>query len=131
MTATVVDSAAAEVVCAPASTDAIDEGAATALAATLKALADPLRLRMLSVIASDSRGETCVCDLMELSELSQPTVSHHLKVLRDVGVVSAQRRGTWVWYRLTPEGRPAITMLLDSFAPLASVLPTHRSGDTA
>ncbi|MGV9194506.1 ArsR/SmtB family transcription factor [Microbacterium sp. MC2] len=130
--ATIIDPVAADGVCAPASTHAIDDAAATTVAATLKALADPLRLRMLSVIASDPRGEACVCDLTELSDVSQQTVSHHLKVLREVGLVSAERRGTWVWYRFTPEGRPAVTMLLDSFAPLVpALIPAHRSGEPA
>ena len=98
---------------------AIGETAAASLAATLRALADPLRLRMLSAIATDRRGESCVYDLVELADVSQPTVSHHLKVLRDVGVLTSQRRGTWVWYRIAPELRPAVTTLLDSFAPVA------------
>lgn len=98
---------------------AIDVEAASTLAATLKALADPLRLRMLSAIATDPRGESCVCDLTELADVSQPTVSHHLRVLREVGVVTGERRGTWVWYRIPPERRPAVTSLLESFGPLA------------
>ncbi|MDN3309346.1 metalloregulator ArsR/SmtB family transcription factor [Microbacterium oryzae] len=105
--------------CAPSSTHTIGQPAAAALAGTLKALSDPLRLRMLSAIATDARGESCVCDLAELADVSQPTVSHHLKVLRDVGVLTSERRGTWVWYRITPELRPAVTTLLDSFAPVA------------
>jgi len=111
--------------CAPTSTHAIGEVAATALATTLKALSDPLRLRMLSAIATDARGESCVCDLAELADVSQPTVSHHLKVLRDTGVLSSERRGTWVWYRIAPALRPAVTTLLDSFAP-AAVAPAVR-----
>ncbi|MCW4385653.1 metalloregulator ArsR/SmtB family transcription factor [Salinibacterium sp. SYSU T00001] len=111
--------------CAPAATHAMGEPAASALSATLKALADPLRLRMLSAIAADSRGESCVCDLAELADVSQPTVSHHLRVLKDVGVLASERRGTWVWYRITPELRPAVTTLLDSFAP-AAVHPERR-----
>ena len=91
--------------------------AATSLSATLKALADPLRLRMLSAITTDSRGETCVCDLAELSDVSQPTVSHHLKVLKDTGLLESERRGTWVWYKVAPTRRNAVTALLDSFAP--------------
>lgn len=91
--------------------------AATSLSDTLKALADPLRLRMLSAITTDSRGETCVCDLAELSDVSQPTVSHHLKVLKDTGLLESERRGTWVWYKVAPTRRNAVTALLDSFAP--------------
>ncbi|MFS0866759.1 metalloregulator ArsR/SmtB family transcription factor [Microbacterium sp. 179-B 1A2 NHS] len=117
--------AANDDICAPSSTHAIGDAAATALATTLKALSDPLRLRMLSAIATDPRGESCVCDLAELADVSQPTVSHHLKVLRDTGVLSSERRGTWVWYRIAPALRPAVTTLLDSFAP-AAVTPTVR-----
>ncbi|QLD12289.1 metalloregulator ArsR/SmtB family transcription factor [Microbacterium oleivorans] len=113
--------------CAPSATYAIGDEAAASIATTLKALSDPLRLRMLSAIATDARGESCVCDLAELADVSQPTVSHHLKVLRDTGVVSSERRGTWVWYRISPELRPAVTTLLDSFAP-AAVAPTIGGG---
>ncbi|TFB15615.1 metalloregulator ArsR/SmtB family transcription factor [Microbacterium sp. 3H14] len=101
----------------PVATHAIGREAASSVAATLKALSDPLRLRMLSAIASDPRGESCVCDLAELAEVSQPTVSHHLKVLKDVDVLTSERRGTWVWYRITPNRRSAVTALLESFAP--------------
>ena len=65
-----------------------------------------------------------MCDLAELAEVSQPTVSHHLKVLRDTGVLTSERRGTWVWYRIAPALRPAVTTLLDSFAP-AAVAPVR------
>ncbi|GAA1709308.1 hypothetical protein GCM10009809_01930 [Isoptericola hypogeus] len=98
---------------------AIGTEAAGAVAATLKALAEPLRLRMLSFIATAPAGEACVCDLAELTDVSQPTVSHHLKVLRDVGVLASERRGTWVWYRITPGYKSAISTLLESFAPAA------------
>lgn len=103
--------------CSPVVSHAIGQDAASSVAATLKALSDPLRLRMLSAIASDPRGESCVCDLAELTEVSQPTVSHHLKVLKDVDVLTSERRGTWVWYRINPSRRRAVTTLLDSFAP--------------
>lgn len=109
-------------VCSPVATHAIGLEAATSVAATLKALSDPLRLRMLSAIASDPRGESCVCDLAELADVSQPTVSHHLKVLKQVEVLTSERRGTWVWYRINPTRSKAVTALLDSFAP-ASVAP--------
>lgn len=102
--------------CSPVTTHAIGQHAASSVASTLKALSDPLRLRMLSAIASDPRGESCVCDLAELAEVSQPTVSHHLKVLKDVDVLMSERRGTWVWYKINPNRRRAVTTLLDSFA---------------
>lgn len=108
-----------ELVCEPGRSHAMDTEPATILASVLKALADPLRLRMLSAIAADPRGESCVCDLTALAEVSQPTVSHHLKVLKDIGVLDAERRGTWVWYRIIPERRDAVTTLLEAFAPIA------------
>lgn len=104
--------------CAPAvESHALGADVATSVATALKALADPLRLRMLSFIATAPAAEACVCDLAALTDVSQPTVSHHLKVLRDVGVLASERRGTWVWYRITPGYRAATTTLLESFAP--------------
>ena len=112
----------------PASAGLGQEIAAT-LAGTLKALAEPLRLRMLSAIADDPRGESCVCDLAELADVSQPTVSHHLKVLRTVGLLDSERRGTWVWYRVAPEKEAAVAALLEGFAP-AVVAPTVEAETT-
>lgn len=97
-------------------TRAIDPELAVGVAATLKALADPLRVRILSLIAASPQGESCVCDMTALGDVSQPTVSHHLKVLREAGVLESERRGTWVWYRITERSRPAVAALLDSFA---------------
>ncbi|OYO01069.1 ArsR family transcriptional regulator [Propionibacteriaceae bacterium ES.041] len=105
--------------CAPSATHAIGQDAAATVAGALKALAEPLRLRMLSAIATDPRGESCVCDLAELADVSQPTVSHHLKVLKETGLLLSERRGTWVWYRITPARRRAVSALLDAFAPAA------------
>ncbi|GAA0036903.1 metalloregulator ArsR/SmtB family transcription factor [Brevibacterium metallidurans] len=113
----------------PASTGLGQEVAAT-LAGTLKALAEPLRLRMLSAIAADPRGESCVCDLAELADVSQPTVSHHLKVLRTVGLLDSERRGTWVWYRVAPGKSAAVAALLEGFAP-AVVAPSVEPETTA
>lgn len=107
--------------CTPTVQHAMGATAAEAVASTLKALAEPLRLRMLSAIAADPRGELCVCDLTALTDLSQPTVSHHLKVLKDAGLLASERRGTWVWYRIMAARKNAVTALLDSFAP-ASLL---------
>lgn len=100
---------------------AISADIAATVATALKALADPLRLRILSFITTAPTGEACVCDLTALTDVSQPTVSHHLKVLRDVGVLSSERRGTWVWYRINYEYRGAISTLIDSFAPAALI----------
>jgi len=77
--------------------DAIEHAAAFA------ALGDPARLRLLSLIATASAGEVCVCDLVAPIGKSQPTVSHHLKVLADAGLVTSERRGRWAWYRAVPE----------------------------
>jgi ArsR family transcriptional regulator, arsenate/arsenite/antimonite-responsive transcriptional repressor len=68
-------------------------------AVLLKALADPVRLRLMSLIASHEGGEACVCDLTDAFDLSQPTISHHLKVLHEAGLVSREKRGVWVFYR--------------------------------
>jgi len=98
---------------------AMGADAAAHVAATLKALGDPLRLRMLSLIAATPTGEACVCDLATVADVSQPTVSHHLRLLKDVGLLTSERRGTWVYYRVRPALRGAVTTLLDSFAPAA------------
>nr|WP_306233877.1 metalloregulator ArsR/SmtB family transcription factor [Agrococcus sp. REN33] len=83
------------------------------MAGAVKAMADPLRLRMVSLIATSPTGEACVCDLAELTDVSQPTVSHHLKVLREAGVLASERRGTWVHYRLESAMRPVATAVLE------------------
>src|SRR5665811_688563 len=82
---------------------AMGASAAAYVAATLKALADPLRLRMLSLIVTSPGGEACVGDIATVGEVSQPTVSHHLKVLKEVGVLTSQRRATWVFYSIAPQ----------------------------
>ncbi|MCR2811740.1 metalloregulator ArsR/SmtB family transcription factor [Microbacterium sp. zg.Y1090] len=107
--------------CSPTISHAIGLDAATTVAGALKAIADPLRLRMLSAIATDPRGEACVCDLTELANVSQPTISHHLKVLKETGMLLSERRGTWVYYRIAPARRGAVTALLDAFAPAAAL----------
>ncbi len=78
----------------------------------LKALSDPVRLRLLSVVASHSGGEVCVCDLSAGIEVSQPTISHHLKVLRTAGLLDSERRGSWVYYRVVPEVLQQLSHLL-------------------
>lgn len=92
---------------------AIDQTAAESMAGVVKALGDPLRLRMLSLLAASPAGEACACDLAALTDVSQPTVSHHLRVLREAGVLTSERRGTWVYYRLEPALRSVATMLVD------------------
>ena len=100
--------------------------AAERVGSTLKALAEPVRLRMLSLITTSATGEACVCDITDITELSQPTVSHHLKVLKDVGVLTSERRGTWVYYRVAPALRGAVSTLLEAFAP--ATLDASRGG---
>ena len=73
------------------------------LAPLFKALADPMRLRLLSLIACHDGGESCVCDLLEAFDVTAPSVSYHLKILREAGLISSQRRGTWVYYRVNPQ----------------------------
>src|SRR3954463_16802662 len=90
------------VCCAPLSGPLMDADEAAELARVFKALADPVRLRLLNLIASGEGGEVCVCDLTGPFELSAPTISHHLKVLRQAGLIEGDRRGTWVYYRAVP-----------------------------
>ena len=85
---------------------------AEALAGMLRAIAEPARLQLISLIQATRDGEACVCDLTTPLGLSQPTVSHHLKVLRDAGLVTRSRRGSWAYYRLVPERLAALAQLL-------------------
>ena len=89
--------------CVPVTADVLSEEEADALARSFAALADPVRLRLLSVIASTDADEVCACDLVAPSGRSQPTVSHHMKILVDAGLVAREKRGLWVWYRLVPD----------------------------
>jgi len=86
--------------------------AAAELVVKLKALSDPVRLRLLSVVASHAGGEACVCDLSVGIELTQPTISHHLKVLRTAGLLEAERRGSWVYYRVISNALQEVSQLL-------------------
>ncbi len=86
--------------CAPLSREPLSRSQAEQIAPLLKALADPVRLRLLSIVASHGGGEACVCDLTDCFELSQPTISHHLKVLHEAGLLDRSKRGTWVYYRV-------------------------------
>jgi ArsR family transcriptional regulator len=82
------------------------------VAPLLKALADPVRLRLMSMVASSEGGEACVCDLTEGFELSQPTISHHLKVLHEVGLLDRTKRGVWVYYRARSEALAHLAALI-------------------
>jgi len=92
----------------------LDEAQAAELAKGFAALADPARLRVLSILADAPAGEVCVCDFVEPLGKSQPTVSHHLKVLADAGLVRGERRTKWVWYSLIPERLAALRSALDA-----------------
>ena len=89
--------------CTPLLKAPLDQSAAEQLAAAFKVIADPARLRLLSLIASMPNAEACGCELVEPLGLSQPTVSHHLKVLHEAGLLERERRGVWIYYRLAPE----------------------------
>ena len=90
---------------------------AAGLSAAFKALGDPVRLRLLSLIASREGGEACVCELTDSFDLTAPTISHHLKVLRESGLVASERRGTWVYYRAEPAVLAQLSDLLAVPAP--------------
>nr|WP_051115332.1 metalloregulator ArsR/SmtB family transcription factor [Actinoplanes globisporus] len=92
----------------------MDPAQAGRFAPMFKALGDPVRLRLLSMIASAGGGEVCVCDLTGAFHLTGPTISHHLRVLREAGLVDSDRRGTWVYYRLIPAGLTVLAALLDA-----------------
>jgi ArsR family transcriptional regulator, arsenate/arsenite/antimonite-responsive transcriptional repressor len=106
----VMDGACCEIV--PLVREPLSAEAATELAGMLKALSDPVRLRLLSVVASHSGGEACVCDISAGITVGQPTVSHHLKVLRTAGLLDSERRGSWVYYRVIPEALQQLSSLL-------------------
>lgn len=87
--------------------------AALHIASMLKALADPIRLRLFSEIASRAGGEACVCDISGGIDVKQPTISHHLKVLRDAGLLTSERRASWVYYALAPDPLRILATLFD------------------
>ncbi len=89
---------------------------ASAVVPLLKALADPVRLRLMSLVAAHAGGEACVCDLNEAFDLSQPTISHHLKVLHEAGLLGRTKRGTWVYYRLQPTALADLATMLGGVA---------------
>jgi len=89
--------------CPPVLQGRLSQADAEQLAAAFKAIADPARLRLLNFIAAQPSGEACVCYLMQPLDISQPTVSHHLKVMYDAGLLDRERRGTWVYYRIVPQ----------------------------
>jgi ArsR family transcriptional regulator len=98
--------------CSPITGAAISEENAANLASSLKALADPARLRILSMVAAHESAEACVCDLTEPLGLQQSTVSHHLKILVDAGYLTRSKRGTWAYYKLVPGALDGVAALL-------------------
>ena len=97
--------------CSPLAREPMSEEDASKVAPLLKALADPVRLRLLSMVLSHEGGEACVCDLNDAFELSQPTISHHLKVLHEAGLLDREKRGVWVYYKAKPDAMAAMTSL--------------------
>ena len=98
--------------CEPLGSARFDEADAIELAKGFHALADPVRLRLLSMITAAGAAGACVCDLIEPSGRSQPTVSHHLKILREAGLVVSEKRGTWAWYSVQPDRVDALKAAL-------------------
>ncbi|WP_243834545.1 ArsR/SmtB family transcription factor [Cryobacterium psychrophilum] len=88
--------------CQPATTPALSAESAVDLARIFKAVADPTRLRLISMVAAHEQAEVCVCDLTAPLDLGQPTVSHHLKILVEAGILSRDKRGIWAYYKLVP-----------------------------
>jgi ArsR family transcriptional regulator, arsenate/arsenite/antimonite-responsive transcriptional repressor len=104
--------------CEPLTEAPLDAEGATRMAEGFKVLADPARLRLLSLIAAYPGAEACVCELIDPIGLSQPTVSHHLKVLHDAGLLTRDKRGTWVYYRVDSE---RLAILRDALGVTAAV----------
>jgi ArsR family transcriptional regulator len=107
---------------APLVAESLSMTAAVEMAGKFKALSDPVRLQLLSSVASHAGGEACVCDIAAGVEVSQPTVSHHLKVLRDAGLLTSQRRASWVYYAVVPEALEALSGLLSVSADSAAAV---------
>jgi ArsR family transcriptional regulator len=98
--------------CTPVRADLLGDSEAVAVAQAFAALADPVRLRLLNCIAAAEAGEVCACDLGAVVDRSQPTISHHMKVLVEAGLVARDKRGLWVWYRVVPERLDALRAVL-------------------
>lgn len=100
--------------CSPLTSETLNSENADSLARSLKALADPARLRLISMIAAAEEQEICACDFTEPLGLAQPTVSHHLRILVDAGYLDREKRGTWAYYRLVPGALDSVAKLLTS-----------------
>jgi ArsR family transcriptional regulator, arsenate/arsenite/antimonite-responsive transcriptional repressor len=101
------------VCCPPLASEPLSPAGAEEMAALFKAVADPVRLRLLSLIACHPGGESCVCDLTPEFDMTAPSVSYHLKILREAGLISSERRGTWVYYRVMPQAMARMSAVLE------------------
>jgi ArsR family transcriptional regulator len=113
----VLDPAEAVACCPPLSARPLTPQQAEQIAPLLKALADPVRLRLMSLVASHPGGEACVCDLNDAFDLTQPTISHHLKVLHDSGLLDREKRGVWVYYRARTDALASLGALIGQTMP--------------
>jgi ArsR family transcriptional regulator, arsenate/arsenite/antimonite-responsive transcriptional repressor len=102
--------------CCPPGGEGLDAGSAERLAAVLKVIAEPTRLRLLSLVAAQHDGEECICNLTARVGVSQPTVSHHMKVMVEAGLLEREQRGKWAYYRLIPGGLDALGRLVSTVA---------------
>lgn len=109
-----LDPVSATACCPPLSAQPLSEAQADQIAPMLKAIADPVRLRLISLVASNAGGEACVCDLNNAFDLSQPTISHHLKVLHETGLMDREKRGVWVYYRARTGALASLATLIGS-----------------
>lgn len=98
--------------CSPVTREPMSSEAAERIAPLVKAIADPVRLRLVSLVASHADGEACVCDLNDAFDLSQPTISHHLKLLHEAGLLDREKRGVWVYYRVNAAALGDLAALL-------------------
>jgi ArsR family transcriptional regulator, arsenate/arsenite/antimonite-responsive transcriptional repressor len=114
--------------CAPLTGGVLDEDAAERLARAFRALGDPHRIRLLSMIAAADGGEACICDLTGPVGLSQPTVSHHMKQLVEAGLVTREQRGKWAYYQVIPQAMLALSSTLHSPAPRAGAAADRSTG---
>jgi ArsR family transcriptional regulator len=113
--------------CCPAlGAAALGEPHAIELATMFKALGDPVRLRLLSLIASHPGGEACVCEISGTFDVSQPTISHHLKLLRSAGLLNCERRGTWVYYWVIPSALQQLSSVLHFEEPIGATAECCR-----
>jgi ArsR family transcriptional regulator len=103
--------------CSPLSREPLSAAEADQIVPLLKALADPVRLRLMSLVASHEGGEACICDLNPAFDLSQPTISHHLKVLHEAGLLEREKRGVWVYYRARTEALANLGALIGDASP--------------